>query len=1077
MLRFERNPTPGLGWGIGGGLAAVFFVDCFTALGFAEWVLYLLPVATSLFLWRPYQVCVVTAAAISLTVLGFYVSPNGIDPLMAFVNRAMGLLTILILGIVCYRSVQQKLVQRKQEWLQHGQVELNDWMAGELTVESLGQNVLTFFHNYLNSSAGLMYVVEGHPLRLVATYALPPDCSPPASVSPGQGLVGQAFVDRTTFRLKNLPHDYLRIGSALGRMTPRDVIVCPIVTDGSVLGVLELAFAAQAFDTDVELVEQTAPAIGMAIKACNYLRRQAELLEETTRQGEELQSQAEELRVSNEELEEQGRALRESQSRLELQQTELEQTNTQLEEQASILEAQASDLARSKSVLEVQKAELERSSRYKSEFLANMSHELRTPLNSSLILSKLLADNKDGNLTAEQVKFANTIYGAGNDLLNLINDILDLAKIESGRLDIRHESVSIPALVENLKKTFEPIAQQKPLELVMTIQTQVRHIQSDTTRLDQILKNLLANACKFTERGQVGLTVQDGPGEQIEFVVHDSGIGIPLEQQEIIFEAFRQADGTTNRKFGGTGLGLSISRELARLLGGQITLVSQAGQGSRFTLSVPRSAPIAPSTSNLNTQLAPLSFEFSTSGNGYARPENAEAPVAPLRSLASATPPSSHPSNLDNQTSAANRVASPGQASTNPFVSQVVSPLTDDRDAFQSDQRTILIVEDDVSFAEILLDLARERHFNCLISHTADDGLRLATEYLPSAIILDVGLPDQSGLSVLDRLKHDIRTRHIPVHIISANDYTETALSLGAVGYMLKPVKREQLSQAMEDLQLRLTQSMRRVLIVEDDEVQLDSLKSLLGTNDVEVIGVRTAADCLQQLKATTFDCMVLDLSLPDATGFSLLETLSREDRYAFPPVIVYTGRELAADEEQRLRRYSQSIIIKGARSPERLLDEVTLFLHQVVQELPPTQQAMLKRAQDRESILVGRRVLVVEDDVRNVFALTSILEPQGVQVDIARNGKEALELLAKKGDEPIDLVLMDLMMPEMDGLTAIREIRKNRNWARMPIIALTAKAMKNDQQMCLEAGANDYMAKPLDVQRLLSLIRVWMPR
>lgn len=1048
MLRFERNPSPGLGWGIGGGLALVFLVDCLTALGFAEWVLYLLPVAASLFLWRPFQVCVVAAAAVGLTTVGFFASPMGIDPIMAIVNRSMGLLTIIIVAGVCYHSVKQKLSERKQEWLQQGQVKLNEAMGGEQTVESLGHHVLTFCNSYLNANAGLLYVIEGHPLRLAASYAIPAGCSPPAIVLAHQGLVGQALVDRKTFRLEQVSHDYLRVGSALGQMTPRDVIVAPIITDGIVLGVLELAFAARTFATDVELLERLSPAIGVAIKACNYLKRQTELLEETVRQGEELQAQAEELRVSNEELEEQSRALRESQTRLELQQTELEQTNTQLEEQASLLEAQANDLTRGKAVLEAQKQELERSSRYKSEFLANMSHELRTPLNSSLILSKLLADNKSGNLTPEQVKFANTIYGAGNDLLNLINDILDLAKIESGRLDIRHESVSLKRLVENLKKTFEPIADEKKLHLVMTIETEIKHIQSDTTRLDQILKNLLANACKFTEQGEVGLTIQDGEHEALEFVVHDTGIGIPSDQQDIIFEAFRQADGTTNRKFGGTGLGLSISRELARLLGGMIRLDSQAGQGSRFTLVLPRVAPTPSGHPSLAGELSPFSFEFSTEATELPKP-----------------------------VMFAKSIDDSGASQTSQASAMVVAPTNgDDRGAIQAHQRTILIVEDDVSFAEILMDLARERHFNCLTAHTADEGLRLATEFSPEAIVLDVGLPDQSGLSVLDRLKHDVRTRHIPVHIISASDYTETALSLGAIGYMLKPVKREQLAQALEDLQLRLTQAMRRVLIVEDDQVQLDSLKSLLGTTGVEVIGVRTAADCLQQLNAATFDCMVLDLSLPDATGFSLLETLSREDRYSFPPVIVYTGRELSADEEQRLRRYSQSIIIKGARSPERLLDEVTLFLHQVVQELSPTQQEMLRRAHDRENMLSGRRVLVVEDDVRNVFALTSILEPEGVQVEIARNGREALDALAAVA-QPIDLVLMDLMMPEMDGLTAIREIRKNRTWSRIPIIALTAKAMKNDQQICLDAGANDYMAKPLDVQRLLSLIRVWMPR
>jgi CheY-like chemotaxis protein/signal transduction histidine kinase len=1053
MTRFERNPSPWLGWGIGVGLAAVFVIDCFTALGFAEWVLYVLPVAASLALWRPHQVLWVAAAAIVLTVAGIYVSGDGIDPWMAFVNRTLGVLTISILAIVCYQSVVQKLEQTKTDWLQQGQVRLSEAMAGEQTVASLGQHVLAFFNDYLGSRPGLLYVVDGNNMQLAASYAIPAECSPPREIQAGVGLVGQALFDRKTTLLRQVAPDYLRIGSALGGMAPRDIIISPIVCDGNILGILELGFPSSTFQADMELLERVAPAIGMAIGACNYLQRQRELLDETTRQGEELLAQSEELRVSNEELERQGHALRESQARLELQQTELEQTNSQLEEQATLLEAHTQDLSRSKDMLEKQQQELQRSSRHKSEFLANMSHELRTPLNSSLILSKLLADNKQGNLTPEQVKYANTIYSAGNDLLNLINDILDLAKIESGRLDIRHEAVSISGVVETLKETFEPIADEKQLQLVMSVDSEATHIQSDTTRLSQILKNLLANACKFTERGEVGLHVRDGLDGAVQFIVTDTGIGIPGDQQEVVFEAFRQADGTTMRRFGGTGLGLSISRELARLLGGTIELESSVGQGSRFTLTLPRNKSVDPADQQLPLDVPQL----------WSTPARVS---------------SANPGRNTDLASNLLRPVLPNVRATSPEAKNVAcrSDLLDDNERMASD-RVILVVEDDATFAEILVDLARERQFHCLVAHTAEEGLRLATQLLPAAIILDVGLPDQSGLSVLDRLKYDVRTRHIPVHIISASDYTETALSMGAIGYMLKPVKREQLAEALEELRLRLAQSLRRVLVVEDDEVQLTSLKSLLGTDSVEVIGVRTAAECLEHLRGSTFDCMVLDLTLPDATGFSLLETLSREDRYAFPPAIVYTGRELSQEEEQSLRRYSQSIIIKGAKSPERLLDEVMLFLHQVVQELPPTQQEMLRRAHDRDSILSGRRVLIVEDDVRNVFALTSILEPGGVQVEIARNGREALDALAKEPIDRFDLVLMDLMMPEMDGLTAIREIRKNRQWTRLPIIALTAKAMKNDQQMCLDAGANDYMAKPLDVPKLLSLIRVWMRR
>ncbi len=661
-----------------------------------------------------------------------------------------------------------------------------------------------------------------------------------------------------------------------------------------------------------------------------------------------------------------------------------------------------------------------------------MSHELRTPLNSTLILAKLLADNKDGNLSAAQVKYARTITSAGNDLLALINDVLDLSRIEAGKVELTLQQISVAAAVESLAKTFQPSADQKQLRFSWTIEPGVpEQIETDPQRLGQILKNLLSNACKFTERGEIALRVFAPQSGSVAFAVRDTGVGIAPHQQEVIFEAFRQADGSIHRKFGGTGLGLSISRDLAALLGGAISVQSAPGEGSVFTLTVPRA--FDPGTPAPEARPA-------------AKPASAQKNAAPPM-----PPPTPAP-----------------------------APTEDDRYAITPGGRVILLVEDDPAFAMILRDLVHEMGFQCVAAASADEGLIAAGRYLPSAILLDVKLPDHSGLGVLDTLKRDPRTRHIPVHMISVSDYKREALQRGAIGYALKPAKREELVEALRRLEAKFSQSVRRLLIVEDDARQRESVRQLLSNGDVQITAVASAGEALAHLKDTTFDCMVVDLNLPDLSGYDLLEKMSQQEDLAFPPVIIYTGRALDREEEQRLRRYSKSIIIKDARSPERLLDEVTLFLHQVEAKLPPEHQQMLKTARDRESALEGRRVLIVEDDVRNVFALSSVLEPQGIAVSIARNGREALEVLARSsqdGAARVDLVLMDIMMPEMDGLTAMREIRKRGEWKNLPIVALTAKATADDHDKSLAAGANDYIAKPLDVEKLLSLVRVWMPK
>ncbi len=744
--------------------------------------------------------------------------------------------------------------------------------------------------------------------------------------------------------------------SQLGRATPTEILIAPATVDRVVYGVLELGFFRRLSAADLELLERASESLGVAVRSSRDRTRLEELLGETQRQAEELQTQQEELRVNNEELEEQGRVLRESQVRLETQQAELEQINSHLEEQTQRLEDQKSDLAEAQAILTGKAAELERANQYKSEFLANMSHELRTPLNSSLILAKVLADNREGNLTAEQIKFAQTISSAGNDLLALINDILDLSKIEAGKLDVTAEAVNVRRAVDSAVTPFKQQAQEKKLSFTVQVESGTpERIETDAQRVGQILRNLLSNAFKFTERGEISLRVF-AQGSLVSFAVRDTGIGIPAHQQDVIFEAFRQADGSTHRKYGGTGLGLSISRDLARLLGGELTVQSATGEGSVFTLTLPLvyTPGAAPSPSAL------------------AAPDSSWQPATAQDAKAAA-------------------VARPAAIAA--------TPVRDDRDHLTPGARVILIIEDDVRFADIMRDLAHELGFQCIVTHTAGDGLAAAISHRPNAIVLDINLPDHSGLGVLDQLKRNSETRHIPVHVCSVADYMQQALERGAVGYALKPVKREQLVDAFHQLEAKFSQTLRHVLVVEDDARQRESIRQLLDDRSVEITTVENGTAALEQLASRTFDCMVMDLNLPDLSGYELLEKMAEQDAVSFPPVIVYTGRSLTRNEEQQLRRFSKSIIIKDARSPERLLDEVTLFLHQVESQLPIERQRMLKVARDRESMLDGRRILVVEDDVRNIFALTSVLEPKGAAIEIARNGREAIEALTSVAD------------------------------------------------------------------------------
>ncbi|WP_312236645.1 response regulator [Stenotrophomonas sp.] len=1023
-------------WAVSAALMAfTLALEMVVPLGYAVWLTYFMAVGVTLFQRRLDVPLLVALVSCVLLIVGYNVAPSSTNSAFSFVNRTIGGVAFLLMALTVMKAIQSRRIAADALWLQEGENAVTVSLRGDPEPRVLADAAMRALCAQLGAEVGAMYRLQGDRLLLVGGAALPAQL--PETLPAGAGQWGEVLRLGVPRRLEDRESP-LDIDTPLGRSVVRQRLLGPITADGAVVGVVELGRAgvSPARALELELLLQCAEPVGVALRAALMRAQLVELLEETQRQSEELQTQQEELRVANEELEEQSRSLLHSQANLEQQQAELEQTNVQLEERTHELESRQQALLLAQAQLVQNSNELEASSRYKSEFLANMSHELRTPLNSALILAKLLADNKDGTLTAEQVKYAQAIHSSNNDLLALINDILDLSRIEAGHVELVEENLAVSSVLQRLKDTFEPMAAQKGLALEIVSEAGApAQLVADSQRLQQILKNLLANALKFTEHGSVTLKVRSAGAGRVQFAVSDTGIGIPEEQTAVIFEAFRQADGSTRRRYGGTGLGLSISRDLAARMGGSIRVSSEPGRGSCFTLELPLLAsggatPVASAAPDVRSAHAPL-------------PPRAAAPFHGGSAHAEATPPA-----------APQRVA-------------------DDRGRRSRAGRMILVVEDDVAFAGALVSMAHELDFDCVVAGTAEEALGLAAELRPNGILLDIGLPDVSGLSVLERLKRDPATRHIPVHVVSGLERSQVAMELGAIGYVIKPATRERLVGAIQQLEATSQRDVRRLLIVEDDSELRSNLQLLLGRDQLEITGVGTIAEAMDALGTSTFDCMVTDLTLPDGTGYDLLERMAGNDAVAFPPVIVYTGRALTRDEEQRLRRYSKSIIIKGARSPERLLDEVTLFLHSVEASLPSDQQRLLREARRRDAVLDGRIVLLAEDDVRNIFALSSVLEPLGVTLEIARNGREALEKLRPE----IDLVLMDIMMPEMDGLTAMREIRADHRWRDLPIIALTAKAMPDDREHCLQAGANDYIAKPIDVDKLVSLCRVWCSR
>ncbi len=945
-------------------------------------------------------------------------------------------------------SVRLKEQTEQRHWLRNGEAELNRVMRGELPLRELGRNIITFLCKYLDAYAGLFYLTSdaGDRLNLIASYACQKRKHLSASIEPGEGVAGQAFLEQSPILMTRVPGEYTPISSGLGAAPPHNILVVPFLFDGAVKGVVEIGAFHPFSEQETRFVEGVSHAIGVAVNTATSRTRMKELLEQTQHQAEELQVQQEELRQTNAALEQQTRALKASRESLQEQQEELRVTNEELEQRTRDLEAQRDAIREKNEALKAAQAEiqhkakdLETTSRYKSEFMANMSHELRTPLNSILILSQILADNRGDHLTEKQREFAETIYSSGADLLSLINDILDLSKIEAGKMEMIPEENRISDLADDVRRQFQPVADQKEIGFSVRITEEIpATICTDGKRLWQVLKNLLSNAFKFTHTGEVILKIfrpssetnfrNPGlkPETAIAFAVSDTGIGVAAEKQQIIFEAFQQADGTTSRKYGGTGLGLSISREFARALGGEIHLESVPDQGSTFTLFLPEQLPAA-------------------------QAEEIIAPPAPRPSV----PP--EPVSPEEETEV------PGQ----PVL------VRDDRRKIQAEDKTLLIIEDDPNFASVMLDLAREREFKGLIAEDGETGLHFADYYRPSGIILDIGLPGMDGWTVMERLKQNPVTRHIPVHFISASERNMNAMKMGAVGFLSKPVTVEMLDEAFQRIEQVVSRPVKRLLVVENDAVQMRSILELIGNGDVVSHAAGTGGEALDLLRDESFDCMILDLGLEDMTGFDLLAKLRQDRTLSKIPVIIYTGKDLTRQEEAELQKYADSIIIKGVRSPERLLDETTLFLHRVAADLPGEKQEMLTRFHDRDAILADKTVLIVDDDMRNVFALGSVLEEKGIRLLEARNGIEGLTRLEQHPET--DLVIMDIMMPEMDGYEAIRRIREQKAFQKLPVIALTAKAMKGDKIKCIEAGANDYLAKPVDTARLLSLLRVWL--
>jgi signal transduction histidine kinase/DNA-binding response OmpR family regulator/CHASE3 domain sensor protein len=922
----------------------------------------------------------------------------------------------------------------RRNWLLTGAAELNARIRGEKTLAALGQEVISELCARMEAQVGALYVMDEdtHTLQLTGSFSYPLPPGPAPAFALKEGLVGQVAFENKPFVLRDVPADYLPVRSGLGGMPPRFVYAWPIYHEEGVMAVVEMASAEPFTGKQEEYLHLVARDIAVAIRMTHSRNRMNVLNDRLQKQAEELQLQQEELQASNEELTRQSEQLQGSEEELRVQQEELLQANLQLEERAQQLKENVDALEMARLEIMNKAEEVERNSRYKSEFLANMSHELRTPLNSILILAKLLSENKDTNLSDKQVEYTNVIYKSGQDLLTLINDVLDLSKIEAGKTRVSVSAVPVSQVRTDLVSLFKEVAQAANIQFTTQIDPHCpKELYTDKDRLEQVLRNLLSNAFKFTqEGGRVRLHITAinprtislrseqllASSQVLAFHVNDNGIGIPRNKQDVIFEAFRQADGSTNRKYGGTGLGLSISRQLAVMLGGELKLESTEGEGSTFTLYLP--VVHTPQPESFHPDL-----EY-------------EQPIG--SGVFTAEDPANHETLLKGG-------------------------------------RTLLIVEDDPTFSAILQGFAKERGYETALATRGDAALQYAKAYQPSAILLDIQLPVMDGWTVLRRLKADPDTRNIPVHVISGHENREKGMELGAINFVHKPLGRDDLNSVFGAISLHSNPSIKKVLIVEDDQVQQEHLDRVLREKERDIVCVtaNSGGQAIKRVSEDTYDCIIVDLTLPDMSGFVLLEHLSDIGLPSSTKVIVHTSKDLDRDDEMRLRRFTDTIVLKNGRSHERLLDEVALFLHKVEERTGRGTPQPLWSVQSGDDVLRGKKVLLVDDDMRNVFALSATLQAHGLEVVVAGDGREGIERL---GDTVgIQIVLMDIMMPEMDGYEAMRRIREDKRLDKLPIIALTAKAMKEDREKCIEAGASDYITKPVDIDQLLSLMRVWL--